>query len=118
MDPKDAVKRYQFAERSKSELLITSHLLMALVSYPSKEKEGGRRMLLSLMEEVRSEINFAYNSTQDMNFQKSINHMSEAISLAESGQFGLAAEKVAGAISAVTTVAQEAWQVLEEHGLL
>ncbi len=51
-------------------------------------------------------------------FQKAINSLNEAISLAESNQPEQASQKVAAAISASTTPAQEAWQVLSEHGLL
>ncbi|MDI6718196.1 MAG: hypothetical protein QMD46_01100 [Methanomicrobiales archaeon] len=118
MDLQQAVRSYSFAERSKSELLIASKLLLALVSFSPKEKEGGRRMIISLMDAIRTEIDFAHNSTGNIEFQKAINHVNEAISLTESGQFGLAAEKVAQSISAVTTVAQAAWQVLDERGLL
>jgi hypothetical protein len=53
-----------------------------------------------------------------LEFQKAINALSEAISLVESNQFDQASQKIAAAISASTTPAQEAWQVLSEHGLL
>jgi hypothetical protein len=75
-------------------------------------------MLLMLMESVRSELQFAVRSTGHSEFQKSINALNEAISLTESNQPEQASQKVAVAISASTTPAQEAWQVLTEHGLL
>lgn len=118
MDDKAAVKSYQFAERSKSELLILSRLLISVVSYPEKEKGGGKRMLLDMMDAVRAEMEFAHRATEHPEFQKSIAYLSDAISLTESNQFGIAAEKMAQSVSAATTVAQEAWQVLSEHGLL
>ena len=50
MEPKDAVMHYQFGERAKSELIVTSQLLMTLVDYKDAELAGARRMLLSLMQ--------------------------------------------------------------------
>jgi len=95
MDLPTAVKSYQFGERAKSELIIASQLCMALSGFSGQERAGGRRMLLMLMESVRSELQFAHNSTNQQ-----------------------ASEKIAAAISASTTSAQQAWQVLAEHGLL
>ena len=75
-------------------------------------------MLLMQMDATRNELQFALKSTGLGEFSKAINALSEAISLTESNQFDEASQKVAVAISASTTPAQEAWQVLSEHGLL
>lgn len=74
-------------------------------------------MLLMLMESVRNELQFAAQSTGQSEFNKAINALNMAISLTESNQPDLASEKIAIAISASTTPAQEAWQVLEKHGI-
>ena len=118
MDLPTAVKSYQFGERAKSELIMVSQLCLALTGFPDGEKSGGRRMLIMVMESVRSELQFAANSTGHHEFQKAIQAVNEAISLMESNQPEQASQKVAAAISASTTPAQEAWQVLSEHGLL
>jgi hypothetical protein len=118
MDLPTAVKSYQFGERAKSELIMTSQLCLALTGFPEGEKAGGRRMLVMVMESVRSELQFAANSTGNHEFQKAIQAVNDAISLMESGQPEQASQRLAAAISASTTPAQEAWQVLSEHGLL
>jgi hypothetical protein len=118
MDLPTAVKSYQFGERAKSELIVTSQLCLALTGFPEGEKAGGRRMLIMVMESVRSELQFAANSTGQHEFQKAIQSVNDAISLMESNQPEQATQRVAAAISASTTPAQEAWQVLSEHGLL
>lgn len=118
MDTPTAVKNYQFGERAKSELIVASQLAMALPDFPEQERAGGRRMLLLLMEQVRSEIQFAANSTGHTSYTKAVNALNEAISLVESNRPEAASEKLALAISASTTPAQEAWQVLSGHGLL
>jgi len=118
MDLPTAVKSYQFGERAKSELIMISQLCLALTGFSEQERAGGRRMLLMMMESARGELQFAVQSTGQAEFQKAINALNEAISLTESNQPEQASQKVAAAISASTTPAQEAWQVLSEHGLL
>jgi len=118
MDLPTAVKSYQFGERAKSELIICSQLCIALTGFSENERAGGRRMLLMLMESVRSELQFAAKSTGRTEFTKAIDALNTAISLTESNQPEQASEKIAFAISASTTPAQEAWQVLEKNGLL
>ncbi|MCX6684248.1 MAG: hypothetical protein NTZ37_05920 [Methanoregula sp.] len=118
MDLPAAVNSYQFGERAKSELIISSQLCIALTGFSENERSGGRRMLLMLMESVRNELQFAAKSTGQSEFIKAINALNEAISLTESNQTEQASEKIAVAISASTTPAQEAWQVLAKNGLL
>ena len=118
MDDKTAVKMYQFGERAKSELILVSQLLTVLAELKDREFAGGKRILLTLMEGIRTELGFALASTGSGSFQRAINHLNEAISLVESGQPGPATLRVADAISDATTAAQQAWQVLSLHGLL
>jgi hypothetical protein len=118
MDIPTAIKSYQFGERAKSGLIMASQLATALPDFPEAERAGGRRMLLMLMESIRTEIQFAVSSTGQQSFSKAINAINEAISLVESNQPEQATVKLAAAISASTTPAQEAWQVLSGHGLL
>ncbi len=118
MDLKEAIRAYQFGERAKSELLLLSQLLTFLADLPKEQREGGKRILLATMEMVRTETTFAQRSTELAEFQKAIDRISEAISLAESDQFLEASQRVGPAISAATTAAQKGWQVLNEHGLL
>lgn len=118
MDLKTAVKSYQFGERAKSELIVSSQLCLALTGFAEGEKSGGKRMLLLLLESVRSELQFATKSTGQNEFASAVTLLNDAISLLESNQPEQASQKIAAAISASTTPAQNAWQVLSEHGLL
>lgn len=118
MNTKDAVKAFQYGDRAKSELLILSQLITVAGDLPEKEQGGGKRILLTCMELVRSETEFAYRSTQHPDFQRVINSLSEAISLVESNQFADASHRIGASITAATTAAQRGWQVLNEHGLI
>jgi hypothetical protein len=118
MDLRTAITSYQFGERAKSELIICSQLAMALSGFPETEREGGKRMLVMMMEIVRSETEFAEKATGRGEFRKAVGLTNEAISNVESMNLGNASLKLGEAISAVTTAAQEAWIVLEKHELL
>lgn len=118
MEPKVAVLNYQYGERAKSELILMSQLSLALPGFSEQERRGGKKMLLLMMESVRSELAFAQKSTGHREFARAINSLNEAISLTESNQPEEASLRLAAAISAAVTPAQEAWQVLAEHGLL
>jgi hypothetical protein len=118
MDLPTAIKSYQFGERAKSELIMSSQLCLALTSFAEGERAGGKRMLLLVLESVRSELLFAVRSTGQHEFEKAVNALNDAISLIESSQPEQATQRIAAAISASTTPAQEAWQVLSEHGFI
>lgn len=118
MDLKTAVRTYQFAERAKSELIVGSQLTTALIQFPLQEKPGGKRMLLMVLQSIRSELEFAYGDTERREFKNAIDHLNEGISLAESMELGAASERIARGVSAVTTAAQAAWDTLKEHDLL
>jgi hypothetical protein len=118
MDPKIAVKSYQFAERAKSELIISSLLTAALPDFPDHERAGAKRMLIMVLESVRAELEFAFRDTEKAEFRKAGGLMSEAISQIESDQYDSASLKLSESISAATTAAQEAWKVLSDNGLL
>ena len=118
MDLPAAVKNYQLGERAKTGLISISQLSLALAGFSEQERPGGRRMLLLMMETFRTELQFAAQTTGHSEFKKAENALTEAISLVESNQPEQASKKIASAISAATTPAQEAWQVLSEHGIL
>ena len=118
MDLKTAVKSYQFAERAKSELIICSQLTIALAGFPDHEKAGAKRMLVMVFESVRAELEFAFRDTDKTEFRKAIGLLNEVISQVESDQYGSASLKLSESVSAVTTAAQGAWQVLSDNGLL
>lgn len=118
MDLKTAVRSYQFAERAKSELIVSSQLVISLAGFPDTEKQGGRRMLIMVLESVRAELQIAYRGTERNEFKKAVDLISEAISMVESDQYGSASLRLSESVSMVTTAAQEAWQVLSEHGLI
>ncbi|NVO66228.1 hypothetical protein [Methanofollis tationis] len=118
MDPKTAVLQYQYGEKAKSELIRASKLIAALTGFSDAEKAGGKKMLLLMLEDVRADLEFAHRSTGHASFKKAIETLSSVIAMVEGGNYDEAVPAVAGAVSAATTAAQEAWEALSSHGLL
>lgn len=118
MDPKTAVLNYQYGEKAKSELILASKLITGLAGFSDVEKKGGKKMVLLMLDGIRSEIVFARESTHHASFQKAVEALNVAISMVEGEKPDEAVQKVAEAISAATTVAQESWEVLAAHGIL
>lgn len=118
MDPKDAVQRFQYGEHIKTALITASQLEMSLPSYPEKDRAGGQKMLIALIEGIRGDAQVAFQRTEDIMFQNCSNQLSSAISQVESGEYETAAVTIGGAVSSATTAAQKAWEYLTEHGLI
>lgn len=118
MDVKAAVLNYQFAERAKSELILSSHLINALSGFSPEERPGAKKMLILFLEGIRSETGFAAKSTGEREFQKAFDTLSLAISGVEGNDAENAVLKIGETVSSVTTVAQKAWQVLSENNLI
>ena len=118
MDKRRAVSVYQYGEKAKSELMITSQLITVLSGLKDAERTGGKKIVLQCLESVRMELTFALRSTEDNEFQRSTDNLNQAISLVESNEFDQAVTRIGAAISHATTAAMGAWQELEKHELI
>ncbi|KQC04318.1 MAG: hypothetical protein APR53_10780 [Methanoculleus sp. SDB] len=118
MDLKDAVLQFSYAERAKSELIIVSALTGSLEGYKGDERTGARRMLSSVSGAVSSELAFASQATSNEDFTRAVSLLNEAMSRIDGEDYSGASETIGRAISAVTTAAQRAWQVLSDNELV
>ncbi len=118
MDVKAAVINYQFAERAKSELILSSQLINSLSGFAEGERPGAKKMLVLFLEGIRSETVFAAKSTGERDFQKAVDSLSLAIGGVEGNESDSAVLKIGEAVSSITTIAQNAWQVLSSHNLI
>ncbi len=118
MDVRTAVISYQYGERIKSEMILASNLITVLSGLKDSEYEGGRKVVLQYLDGVRNDLSFAFHETKNHEFSKASDPLSQAVSLVESGTPDPALAMIGTAITAVTTVAQGAWQELVAHGYL
>lgn len=118
MNLQTAMKAFQYAERAKSELMISSQLAIALTGFSDREQAGGKRMLLLLMEAVRSDLQMAHTASGESGFQRASEMLSQAIGMTESMDLGAASQRIGSAVAEVTTIAATAWEILESHEFL
>jgi len=118
MDIRNSVIQYQYGERIKSELMLSSQLITVLFGLKDSEMAGGRKIVLQFLEGVRNDVQYALNETHNPEFNKVISPISQAISMVESNTLDPVLGQIGLAISAATTVAQNAWQELSTHGYI
>ncbi|NYT05038.1 MAG: hypothetical protein GKC04_01500 [Methanomicrobiales archaeon] len=118
MELQEAVARFSYAERAKSELIIGSQLLGSLAGYKGEERNGARRMLVAFIGAVSSELAFACQATSEAEFSRAQALLHDAADAIEREEYEVASETIGRSISAATTAAQHAWQVLADHGLV
>ncbi|NLX49025.1 MAG: hypothetical protein GXY82_03955 [Methanospirillum sp.] len=118
MDLKRALESYKWAEHLKNSLIMSSQLLASVPSYPENERGGATRAVITVLELLRGDAQRASHATGEQPFLRAAEELSGAISLAESREYGLAAERVGMAISQVTTSAQGAWERLSADGFV
>ncbi|MHC1626188.1 MAG: hypothetical protein ACXQTG_05850 [Methanoculleaceae archaeon] len=118
MSLKTAMKIYQYAERAKSELIISSKLALSLSGFEGEEKEGGKRMLKLLMDAVGADLQLAHSVTGEDGFQIAADMLDQATGMVERMELDAASHMIGNAVSEVTTIAAGAWNILESHEIL
>lgn len=118
MDKKLAVSAFQYGEKAKSELMISSQLITILSGLKDAERVGGKRIVFQCLDSVRVELQFALKSTGMFEFQRATDALNSSVSLVESDEYDQAVIRIGNTISEVTTVAAKAWQDLEKYGFI
>lgn len=114
----EAILGFHVADRMKSELLMASRLLQALMSMQGSEADGARRLFLDYIQAL----------AQDMSLTQSVIHESEMVRINTvfMGLQGMIAEgllqdmqsHLTWMISIMTTYAQRAMEFLHKENLL
>jgi len=118
MGMREAITLFQFSERVKSFLIITSKMLDGLLGLEGDELKGARSMFERFLGAVMTEVRLAQNATRRQEFGDVNAMLSEVSSLARSGLIDEAVRKVAEAISLATTCGSQALAKLREEGLI
>lgn len=105
---------YQIAERIKSELIIASKLAQTFSTI--SDKEGAKEIMESFFSALLAETRIAHNVTGAKGFLDAEMYVMECAGRLMVGDKDT--KCIAKAISAVTTIAQEASKKLMEKGLL
>jgi hypothetical protein len=105
-------------ERIKSELIIATKLLQKLDELEGDELAGAEKLMLSLLDALRGEVNIAHGVLGLRNFEDARTKILEAKELIRLHEYSEATGRLSGAISFVTTSGQRAMQMLKEKELL
>ncbi|MFQ6127517.1 MAG: hypothetical protein ACE5QW_01230 [Thermoplasmata archaeon] len=116
MDPKEAIRVYQFAERLKSELIIANNLIQE-TSLMKDEVSGGKRILLAYMNAVLGEANLAVNAAQSPLFESIAQKIGLAVEKIGHSDFSDASKVTTEALTFSTSAAGKAAQILNENDL-
>ncbi len=115
---KKAIIRFQYTERTKSELTIAADLLEEIGEFKNDELVGAKRLMSSFLRGSQGEIGIAHSVLQMHNFKEAGEKVAEVIESVSSHEYAEATKRISEAISSVTTGGQQAIQLLKEKGLL
>jgi len=115
---RNAIVCFQYAERIKSELIIATRLLEQLETLKDSELEGAKKLMLSFLGALESEIKMAENVSGQKNFEHVAAKVWEATEKTRANEYDAAFRCISEAISATTTSGQSALQLLKDNGVL
>ncbi len=115
---REAILLFHFADRLKSELLIASQLLTALLQLKGQEQEGGKRLFLDYFKALEREMGMgvAFIDEQDMTRIRTV--FTGLTGMVDSNMFIEVQNHLTWIISTMTTYAQRAMEFLLQKGML
>jgi hypothetical protein len=114
---RNAVVCFQYAERIKSELIIATKLLERLETLKDSELEGAKKLMLSFLGALESEVEIAGSVSGQKSFEQVGAKVWEATERIRTSEYEEAFRCLSEAISATTTSGQSALQTLKENGV-
>ena len=109
---------FMYAERLKSALIITGHLLDALRDLKEEERVGGLKMFGFFIRGVTSEMRLAANVMEDSDWDSLSGQLHLMEGYARLGQMDTARQELSHTLSRVTTMSGRAMLYLQEADLL
>jgi hypothetical protein len=115
---REAILLFHFADRLKSELLIASQLLTALMQLKGQEQEGGKRLFLDYFRALEREMGLGIALINDQDMTRVRTVLTGLTGMVDSNMFNEVQEHLTWIISTMTTYAQRAMEFLLKEGLL
>lgn len=109
---------FHYAEKIKSDLIITASLLEALTDMTDEEIIGAEKLLLSYFNALIKEVNIATNASKVQGFQGVSEKLEEAAQQTRQHNYTNAERLVSEAVSIATTNGTPAIQVLKKKNLI
>ena len=115
---KESFITFHYAEKIKSDLIITASLLEALTDMTDEEIVGAEKLLVAYFNALIKEVNIATNASKVQGFQEVSTKLEEAIQQTRQHNYTNAERLVSEAVSITTTNGSRAIQVLKEKSLI
>jgi len=104
MGYEDEIMGYQLAERLKSGLIMGQRLIDTFSSLEESERGGARKIVLTFLEGLLSETQFALNFTSMQEFAEIASELRDVMRKVEAGELSDTNLNIGRAISKATTV--------------
>jgi len=115
---KKALLAFHYAEKIKTNLILTANLLEFLNSLQDEEIAGAEKLLIAYLNALIKEINIAANASGVQGFQDVNLKLEEAIEQTKQHNYANAEKLVSEAITITTTHGTQAAQTLKEKDLI
>lgn len=115
---KKAIIVFHYAEKLKSNLIITAKLLEVLGSMKNEEIAGAEKLLLAYINALIQEVNIATNASGVEGFQNVNAKLNEIINHIKEHNYANLMSLVSEAISITTTNGNQAAETLKEKSLI
>lgn len=115
---KEMIARFLYAEKIKSDLILTANLLEVLKDMTDEEIVGAEKLLISYLNALIKEVNMAGNASGVRKFQEVSLKIEEVVEQTKQHNYANAVKLVSEAISLTTTGGHQAAHVLKEKGLI
>lgn len=116
--PREAILMFHYADRMKSELLIASQMLNAVLGLKEAEQFGGRKVLVEYFRALEREVALGQALIADPELVRVRTVMTGLTGMADSGPLNQIQEHLTWIISTMTTYAQRAMKYLLDQDLL
>ena len=115
---KKAIVVFHYAEKIKSNLILTFSLLDVLDGMRDEEISGAEKLLVAYFNALIREVNIAANASEVQGFQDVSAKLDEAVEQTRQHNYANAMKLVSEAISITTTNGNKAAETLKEKGLI
>jgi len=115
---KKAIVVFHYAEKIKSNLILTFSLLDVLDGMRDEEISGAEKLLVAYFNALIREVNIAANASEVQGFQDVNAKLDEAVEQTRQHNYANAMKLVSEAISITTTNGNKAAETLKEKDLI
>ncbi len=118
MDTQKAIIAFSQSEKIKAGIIWLSQTLELLGSMPSQDKQGGQKIIETLINMVLQEIHLAKNIAEDERWDQAEKAVDQAIIMIDSGVGPESIMHLTQALSQVTSIGQVSMTYLKEQGMI